>query len=140
MTFQKSRRHMSDSPRRGGRSTSPRKQKRNAFGQFTHNTEPEIETVPITQPGSTTPAYEPSNLFVPNLFVNSAEEGEINISTEIEPEGNINSEMKREENSEPAYAEIENNFQTAAENQVNTERKSGKNRRRPNYYGAVRYC
>ena len=140
MTFQKSRRHMSESPRRGRRSTSPRKQKRNAFGQFTHNTEPEIETTTVVQPGSTTPAYEPSNLFMPNLFVNSAEEGEINISTEIEPEGKTNSEIKREENFEPADAEIDNNLQNTTENQMITEKKPERIRRRPNFYGAVRYC
>ena len=50
MTFQKSRRPQSESPRR--RSTTPKHQRRNAQGRFTQNpTEQETETVEINQPG-----------------------------------------------------------------------------------------
>ena len=140
MSFQKTRRHLSESPRRGERSTSPRKQKRNAFGQFTTNyTEPEEETVIANQPGGETPAYEPTSLFVPNLFVNSAEEGEINISTEIESEGNDYTRIKSEETQETVNTEYNNNIETNEEN-INSNRKTERIRRRPNYYGTVRYC
>ena len=140
MSFQKTRRHLSNSPRRGERSKSPRKQKRNAFGQFTNSyEEPEEETVTVTQPGGETPAYEPTSLFVPNLFVNSAEEGEINISTEIEAEGNLNTRIKNEEINEPIELETTGNIETQLDN-TNLNRKTVRNRRRPNYYGTVRYC
>ena len=75
---------------------------------------------------------------MPNLFVNSAEEGEINNSTEIEPdEGNKESDIKIEEITEPQNTEnmeVENNSEKI------TERKSERHRRRPNYYGAITYC
>ena len=128
MKFQKSSRPQSDSPRRRGeRSITPKHQRRNALDRFTPNPDEEMDTVTITeQPGASTPAYESQNLSVPNLFVNSTEEGEINNSTEIEPEeGNTNLDIKTEE---------------INDSELITERKSERNRRRPNYYGAVRYC
>ena len=64
--------------------------------------EEEIGNTTTDHPGLSTPAYEPNNLFMPNYFVNSAEEGEINNSTELEiDEGKINSEIKTEEIQEP---------------------------------------
>ena len=62
MTFQKSRRRQSTSPRR--RSATPKQQRRNAQGRFTHNTtEQEVETVEINQPepgpGASTPMVHP---------------------------------------------------------------------------------
>ena len=63
---------------------------------------------------------------------NSAEEGEINNSTEIDPEkGNKNFEIKSEEINGP-----QNSENTETENEKITERKSERQRRRPNYYGA----
>ena len=73
---------------------------------------------------------------MPNLFVNSAEEGEINNSTENEPEeGNKNFELKPEEINGP-----QNNENIVVENEKITERKSERQRRRPNYYGTIKYC
>ena len=87
----------------------------------------EEETVQVNrdnQPGQLTPAYHPENLFIPNLFVNSAEEGEIENSMEVDNEGNENLEIKIEEQNKTNF----------------TERRSERKRRRPNYYGAIKYC
>ena len=72
--------------------------------------------------------------------MNSAEEGEINVSTEIEIEGNIESYIKREDTHESVNTEIVNETETPIEITTYSERKSERNRRRPNYYGTVRYC
>ena len=94
----------------------------------------EIETAGTNIPGASTPMRETHDLFVPNLFVNSTEEGEIENSIEIdETEGNLNTNIKTEEINEPINIESENSPEKI------TERKSERNRRRPNYYGAIRY-
>ena len=133
MKFQKSKRHQSESPnRRGARSVTPKHSRRNLLGRFTPN-----------PTGETKRWYGYKNnrdnqhrhinrktLFIPNLFVNSAEEGEIENSMEMENnEGNVNLEIKTEEQNEQ-----NNNTEKF------TERRSERNRRRPNYYGAIKYC
>ena len=132
MTFQKARRTHSESPRR--RSTTPRNQKRNALGRFTTDTETTTgekeQPVENEQPGASTPIYETQNLFVPNLFVNSTEEGEIDMD-----EGNENLDTKPEIiTNETVITEQENHTEKIM------ERKSGRTKRRPNYYGAIKYC
>ena len=121
----------------GGKENIPKKAK--AQRLRTVHEEPEEGIVTATQPGGETPAYEPTSLFVPNLFVNSAEEGEINISTEIETEGNLNTRIKNEEINEPIETETTGDVEAQLDN-TNLNRKTVRNRRRPNYYGTVRYC
>ena len=134
MKFQKSRRPQSESPRR--RSNTPKHQKRNIHGRFTPNHETEIEITETNQPGpgASTPMRDTHDLFVPNLFVNSTEEGEIDNSLEIDNgEGSKNLEIKTEETESDNTEQINTT-------EKNTERRSDRNRRRPNYYGTVRYC
>ena len=108
MTFQKSRRPQSESPRR--RTTTPKHERRNAQGRITQKpTEQETETVEINQPGpgSSTPMRETHDLFMPNLFINSTEEGEIDNSTETyQNKGNKNLEIKTKETNEGTYRRV----------------------------------
>ena len=93
-------------------------QRRNALGRCTQNpTEIEVrttgtteaETVESQQPGASTPIPETHDLFVPNLFVNSTEESEIDNSIEIDQEeGTISLDIRTEEIiNEPANTESE---------------------------------
>ena len=130
MEFQKSRRPQSESPWR--RSVTPKHQRRNAQGRFTPDPETEIETTETNQPGASTPMRDTHDLFVPNLFVNSTGEGEIDNSLEIDNnEGSENLEIKTEEINEPGNTDLE------ITTDKTTVRKSDRNRRRPNYYGAI---
>ena len=82
MKFQKSRRPQSETPQR--RSVTPKHQSWNAQGRFTPNPEIKIQTTEIYQPGVSTSMRDTHDLFAPNLFVNSTEEGEIDNSLETD--------------------------------------------------------